>query len=172
MAKFVLDWEVDDIFDFSIIGIIASVRPHRLAFALNQVVNPPLFRTPADAQLKTGGRTVLVPLFRPEASDQIATNLVLIENYGYYQPESAQLGLFSQVSPEIEQGDWQRQKLIKNLKNFDFFLLIFGVKSSAQISHWTRTLRRVDEVTFAEEIKNIESISGAEVLLEIEPITK
>jgi hypothetical protein len=97
---------------------------------------------------------------------------VLIENYGYYQPESAQLGLFSQVSPEIEQGDWQRQKLIKNLKNFDFFLLIFGTRSSAQTSHWTRTLRRVDEVTFAEEIKNIESVSGAEVLLEIEPITK
>lgn len=172
MAKFVLDWEVDDIFDFSTIGIVASVRPHRLAFALNQVVNPPLYRATEDAHLKSGGRGVQVPLFRPDASSETASSFVLLENYGYYQPESTQSGLFSQVGAEEVPGDWQRQKLIKNLKNFDFFLLIFGAQSSAQTSRWTRLLRSVEEVTLAEEINNIESISGAEALLEIEPMTK
>lgn len=171
MAKFVLDWDSEELFNFRAIGLVSAVRPHRLVFAMNEVFPVSLFRADPDTTVYLSGLACQVPVFKPLDSDA-ATDLVLLENFAYHQPASREVGLFAQTEEESNSLEWDRVKLIKNLKQFDYFLLIFGVRTDAQINKWVKLLRSLDCVVLAEEISKIQSISGAEALLEIEPNTK
>ena len=170
MAKFVLDWDSEELFNFRAIGMVSSVRPHRLVFAMNQVLPVAMFRDDCDLSVHLSGMACQVPLFRPMDSDP-ATDLVLLENYAYHHPVAGDVGLFAQSEEESDSMEWDRVKLIKNLKQFDYFLLIFGTRTDSQLKEWAKLLRSLEGVVLAEEISEIESISGAEVLLEIEPNT-